>query len=277
MRVGIFGHPLSHSLAPRLFARIFELAGLPLDVELFPTGDHESVQEIMSNRDVDFASVLSPLKRDVLRHVDYVDDDARKFDAADWLRREGYMLAGGLCARRAIWRFLDRRSDEIREMAVAAVAGYGVAATSVMDVLYEFGISRFLMLAREPMRALPTADRLLELGLNVEVWPERIGELSEELPCDVFVNATPVGLWPKTDGLIIPPRVIKGAAYVLDLNYRPHPTRLVREAEKLGIHAETGSELLVHKSLLQVESWTGKDFSSEFEALCDFIREEAAE
>ena len=277
MKLGLFGYPLSHSLAPRLFAKLSERTGIPLEVELFPTSSHESIPEIMGEKGIDFASVLSPLKRGVLSHVDYVDDDARKFEAVDWLRRDGYQLTGGLCVRKAMRMFVESRADAIRELDVVAVAGYGVAAVSAVDVLFEFGLSRFLLLAREPMRALAAASKLEELGIGVEVWPERLGELTEELSCDLFVNATPVGLWPKTDDLAVPPRVFKGSAYVLDLNYRPYPTRLVREAGKLGIRADTGVELFVHKSLLQAESWLDVDLSGEFGALCEFVKEEAAE
>jgi len=276
MKIGIFGYPLSHSLAPRLFAKISELAGVQIETELFPTSDVNTLLETIEDKNLSAASISAPLKGEAIKHLDYVDADARRFDVADWIKREGSMLTGGLSVRRAISGFFEEQSENVENFDVATIAGYGVASAATMDVLGEFGIRRFLIISREPMRALASTQWLSDWGFNIEIWPEKIGEVTEELNGDVFINATPTGRWPKADELVIPPRAIKQFRYVLDFNYRPHPTRLVKEAQALSIPADTGLKIFLRKSLLQMDSWLGLDLQDKFDELLKFLVEEAA-
>lgn len=275
MKTGLFGYPLSFSLAPKLFAKISELAKVQLEAELFPTSDIGSLLETLENKNVGAASILAPLKGEIVKHLDYVDDDARKFDVADWLKREGSVLIGGLAVRGAISGFFDEQGDKVENCDVAAIAGYGTATAAAIDALSGLGLRRFLIVSREPERASANVRRLLEMGFDVEVWQEKIGEVTEELSGDVFVNATPVGRWHNANELVLPPKAIKNFRYVVDLNYRPHPTRLVREAVSLSIPADTGLEIFLRKSLLQIEAWLNLKLWDKFDELLDFLKEEA--
>lgn len=275
MKIGLFGYPLSFSLAPKLFAKISEEANVQLKTVLFPTSDIDSLLETLDSKDIRVASILSPLKGEIVKHLDYVDDDARRFDAADWIRREDSILVGGLAARGAILGFFDEHKDKVENCDVAAIAGYGVAATAAIDVLSELGLRRFLIVSNKPERAHANVRRLLEMGFDVEVWHERIGEITEDLSGDIFINATPVGRWLNSDELVIPPKVIKNFRYVLDMNYRPHPTRLVKEAISLSIPADTGLEIFLRKSLLQVEAWISLKLWDRFNELLSFLKGEA--
>jgi shikimate dehydrogenase len=46
---------------------------------------------------------------------------------------------------------------------------------------------------------------------------------------------------------------------VLDLVYRPTPTRLVRDAHACGALAQGGASMLLMQAVLSFELWTGRD------------------
>jgi shikimate dehydrogenase len=74
---------------------------------------------------------------------------------------------------------------------------------------------------------------------------------------DVLVNATPIGtlsdVSPLDAGLLRPDLA------VLDLVYRPSPTRLVRDARSAGAVAVDGAGVLLRQAALSFTLWTGID------------------
>jgi shikimate dehydrogenase len=72
---------------------------------------------------------------------------------------------------------------------------------------------------------------------------------------DLLVNATPVGTG--IDESPVPASLLHPGLAVLDLVYRPSPTRLVRDARVLGAPAQAGASVLLGQGWRSLELWLG--------------------
>ena len=81
-----------------------------------------------------------------------------------------------------------------------------------------------------------------------------IARLPNEIAAaDLLVNATPVGTG--SDESPVPAQLLRADLSVLDLVYRPSPTRLVREARAAGALAESGAAILLGQAWRSLELW----------------------
>jgi shikimate dehydrogenase len=71
------------------------------------------------------------------------------------------------------------------------------------------------------------------------------------------VNATPVGMEPKVEGIPIDPGLLARYQLVMDIVYKPLETRLLREARARGCLTIDGLQMLIHLATAQFERWTG--------------------
>ncbi len=83
-----------------------------------------------------------------------------------------------------------------------------------------------------------------------------LGRLVAEVgAADLLVNATPVGT--ASEQSLVPAELLRPELAVLDLVYRPSPTRLVREARAAGARAESGDGILLGQAWRSLELWLG--------------------
>ena len=80
---------------------------------------------------------------------------------------------------------------------------------------------------------------------------------------DLLINATPVGMYPKTNNCPVSESVIANCGYVFDAIYNPTKTKLIQTAEKLGITAVGGMSMLVLQAVVAHEIWDGDSYTQE--------------
>jgi shikimate dehydrogenase len=76
---------------------------------------------------------------------------------------------------------------------------------------------------------------------------------AEIATADLLVNASPVGTG--TDESPVAADLLRSDLAVLDLVYRPSPTRLARDARAAGGVAESGAAILLGQAWRSLELW----------------------
>ena len=99
--------------------------------------------------------------------------------------------------------------------------------------------ARLHVRSRDPQRARAFAEWATSRGAIARVATN--GE-----PCDLIINATPLGL-NRSDPLPLSPTLVSGARAALDLVYAPGETSWVRALRDVGLAASDGRELLVEQ------------------------------
>lgn len=232
----LLGHGIAYSASPAMMAAAFSALELPHRYVLADiTGDEvPAVVEGLRSSDAGGANVTVPHKAAVAALMDEISDVAREADAVNTVVREGDRLVGHNTDMPATVEAIERlRPDGVRH---ALILGAGGVSRAVQLALRKVGVERSTVLRRSDG--------------SIERLPEVIAE------ADLVVNATPIGTG--ADETLVSVELLRQDLAVLDLVYRPSPTRLVREARSIGAPAEAGAAILLGQAWRSLELWLGR-------------------
>ena len=228
--IRLLGENISYSASPAMHGAAFDALGLAHDYELVDVTAEDLPQAVAALRDegVLGANVTVPHKAAVLDLLDEVEIGARVAGAVNTIVNRDGRLIGSNTDIPAI-------ADEIRRVRQAprqaVVLGAGGAARAVAWALSGIGAAQPVMVSRG-------------------MWPE-LAELLAD--ADLLVNATPVGT--NSDESPVDKALLHTRLAVLDLVYRPSPTRLVHDARACGLEARAGAGVLLGQGWRSLEAW----------------------
>lgn len=230
-RVVLLGHHIGYSASPALHASAFAALDLDATYELADVAPDELADAVDALRGSDRlgANVTQPHKLAVCGLVDALDADVDRLGAANTIVRDGDRLVAHNTDLEAV-------REELRDIGPAGsalVLGTGGAARAVVAALDDLGVPT-TTIGRAGWAALP--GRVAEAALLVHATP--IGTASDETP--------------------VPAELLRADLAVLDLVYRPTPSRLVREARAAGAAARGGAGMLLRQAAASFELWTGR-------------------
>jgi len=229
----LLGHGIAYSASPAMMSAAFGALGMPHRYVLadVPAEDVAAAVAALRAADAGGANVTVPHKAAVAAQMDDLSDVAREAGAVNTVVREDGRLIGHNTDFPATVDAIERlRPDGIRH---ALLLGAGGASRAVQLALRKAGADRITVLRR--------SDGSIE-------------QLAEEIAsADLVVNATPIGTG--ADESLVPAPLLRPDLAVLDLVYRPSPTRLVREAREAGAPAEAGGAILLGQAWRSLELW----------------------
>jgi shikimate dehydrogenase len=227
----LLGQDIGYSASPAMHNAAFAALGMDVRFELRDVGPSDLWREVDALREGDRigANVTKPHKIAVIEMVDELGPEVQRLGAANTIVRVGYRLVARNTDLPAIAAELPPRVMR------AVILGSGGAARAAIAALRAGGCQQILVLDRERMANLP-------------------GALST---ADLVINATPIGT--DSDETPIGAHLLRPDLKVLDLVYRPSPTRLVREARAVGAQARSGAGMLLRQAAASFTLWTGRE------------------
>lgn len=249
--LAVIGHPIAHSLSPRLHAAALAAAGRRGAYAAYDVAPADLGAAVRGLAALGFrgANVTVPHKEAVLACCDEVDGSAAAVGAANTLRFAGGRVrafntdgAGFLAA------LADAVPGWSASGRAAWILGAGGAARAVAFALREAGAARIRIVNRTPARA-----GALMAALGAAAAPDLELEMA-----DLLVNCTTVGMAPGgaaspfADFAALPPPCV-----VYDLVYRPQRTAFLRAARAQGLRAVGGLGMLAHQAALAYGIWFG--------------------
>jgi shikimate dehydrogenase len=254
----VIGHPVVHSLSPRLHQAAYRALALDWAYLAFDVSSASLEGAVTGASALGFVglSVTMPHKEAAAHLATRRSPIVRKLGAANTLSLSGRQIVAdntdgeGLVAdlRQGVsFEPSDRR---------CAVIGAGGAARAVVVALAEAGASEVLVVNRTPSRAFQAATLVPGRG--------RVARPEELDAADLVVNATPVGMLAdsargglSSDEVYIDASRFGSGQLVVDLVYDPPVTEWLAKAAANGARIRGGLGMLVHQAALQVEIWTG--------------------
>ena len=231
----LLGHGIAYSASPAMMAAAFGVLELPHRYVLadVPAEEVSATVAALRRSDAGGANVTVPHKAAVAEEMDELSDVARAAEAVNTVVRDGEWLIGHNTDFPATVEAIERlRPAGVRH---ALLLGAGGVSRAVQLALRKVGVERLTVLRR--------SDGSIQ----------RLGEVIGE--ADLVVNATPIGTG--ADESLVPAELLRPDLAVLDLVYRPSPTRLVREARAIGAPAEAGAAILLGQAWRSLELWLG--------------------
>ncbi len=232
----LLGEGIAYSASPAMMAAAFGALDLPHRYVLADIGAGEVAAAVAALRSEETggANVTVPHKAAVAALMDEVSDVAHEAQAINTVVRDGGRLIGHNTDMPATVEAIERLCPG--GPGHALVLGAGGVSRAVQLALHRLGVERVTVLRRSD---------------------GSIGRLPRVIAgADLVVNATPVGTG--ADETLVPAELLRPDLAVLDLVYRPSPTRLVREARDVGAPAEAGAGILLGQAWRSLELWLGR-------------------
>jgi len=268
MRLGLIGHPLGHSLSPKIHAAALEACGLQGEYTLFPIApdDMQGLKELlarMRHGEIHGLNVTIPHKQNVIPLLDELAPTAQTIGAVNTISLCNGKLVGDNTDAPGFLADLggltgshhDRKAaHQTSEVSKALVLGAGGSARAVVYALVHAGWDVTLS-ARRPEQAQALASNY---HLPIYQFPIPNLQPTNFPTFNLLVNTTPLGMAPNVDTSPWPDHLpFPKDAAVYDLVYNPRETKLVRDARAQGLPARTGLGMLIEQAALAFEIWTG--------------------
>ncbi len=252
MKLGLIGEVLGHSVSPVIHEKLFQKIKKDSTYELIeiPKADFEKrLPEVLAA--YDGLNVTIPYKLDVIPFLDEVSREAATIGAVNTIAKVGGKRKGFNTDYIGFQRTVHKIHAQVAgEKAV--VLGHGGASRAIIQCLYDEGAKEIAIASRHP--ADVDADFLA-------FTKERNGKIIsyEELEASdggyLLVNATPVGMHPKTGVSPVSADFTARFPKVIDIIYNPKETKLLADAK--GEKAN-GMYMLVMQAIAAEEIWMGE-------------------
>lgn len=256
---GLIGYPLSHSLSPLMHNQAFAVAGInavylpfPVQPDLF-----SSVVNAAKTLGIQGFNVTIPYKEMIIPYLDEVDQEAGQCGSVNLvIIKEGRTLGFNTDGI----GFLDSlRQEGHQPSGLAVILGAGGAARALGYTLAMNG-SQTVFVNRTLPRAQQLAQEIISLT-GQESWAiDYGGQVNEYLGrANLVVNTTPLGMFPDIDKM---PDIdlyrVDSKAKICDIIYNPVFTRLLKEAQDLGLRTMSGIGMFVNQGARSWELLIGK-------------------
>ena len=259
-RFGLLGYPLGHSLSPWIHQRIMEIAGIPGEYKLYPLKPEELASDLPKLlASLDGSNCTIPYKESIIPYLQGCAPCAAAYGAVNTVHgRVGYNTDGiGFAACEV----------PLKGRSVCILGAGGVARVFALEAV-RAGAREISILARTPQRAEALVQDVKAHGYSNIL---ALGPEAGPVNCDICLNGTPVGMWPKVRGLPAENQELKVGEGVFDGIYNPTATRFLLQAKGQGIWAKGGLQMLFEQALAAQKIWNPEvDFqawSSELAAL----------
>ena len=251
---GVMGHPVAHSLSPRLHNFWLDRYGIDGAYVPLPVAPEHFAAALRALATLGFAgvNVTVPHKEAAFAAADEADPAARRLGAVNMITfadgrivarsTDGYGFLENLRAALPGWSAHGKR---------AVVLGAGGAARAVVAALIDEGATVGVVnRTRSRAEALTAA-----LGGTAIDWARRAQALDG---ADLLVNTTLLGMAGK-DALDLDLAALPKGAIVNDIVYAPLETPLLAAAKGRGNRVVDGLGMLLHQARPAFAAWFGRE------------------
>lgn len=255
----VIGYPLGHTMSPYIHSEFFKLKGTNAEYKSLQISPENLTNEIDNLKMLDGFNITIPHKSKIIPFLDSLDPAARLYGAVNTVKRENNKYFG---YNTDAYGFLNGvKSSGLQIGGKVYIYGYGGVARTIAFECLKNGCEVTLGV-REGLqdRAIPLQTEIEE-KLNKTVAIKEIYNLTEKY--DLFINATPVGMYPNADNCPLMEEQITLFGGVYDTIYNPQKTLLLEYAQKNNIKCGSGLSMLVYQAARAQEIWLGTSFTKE--------------
>jgi len=232
---GLLGEKLGHSYSPVIHERLggyeyplYEIS--PCDLDAF-----------MTEKKFDGVNVTIPYKQAVMRYCASLSAEANSIGSVNTIIKDKDGLLHGYNTDCHGFRVMLQRGNIDPEGKKILVLGGGGSSKTVIYVLSELGAREIITISRK--------------GEN------NYTNISRHYDVQIIVNTTPVGMYPGNGESPVHLDEFKQLEGAADLIYNPMRTKLLLDAERLGIPRVNGLAMLVCQAEAASRLFLGMDFS----------------
>ncbi len=254
----LIGYPLGHSLSPQIHERLFSLTGTAAHYEKTEISPEQLTEKYDYLSSLRGFNVTIPHKLAIIDFCDRLDSGAARYGSVNCVKvgeeRVGYNtdVLGFVKSIELMGAKLD--SDVLligcggvgRMIAIETALSGGRLTISVLDS------------DREKAEAVKKEITAMKPDARVEIIGSPVNDSDKR--CDLLINATPIGMFPKTENMPCGEALLEKVNFVFDVVYNPKETFLTKKAREKGAKAMNGMAMLVLQAAAAHEIWYGASF-----------------
>ena len=229
MDYGLIGEKLGHSYSKDIHEMLADYT-----YDLCPL-TKEEFAEFMEKKEFKSINVTIPYKRDVIPYLYEMDDNAKAIGAVNTIVNKDGKLYGHNTDFSGFMYMLKKHDIDVAGKK-CLVLGDGGASKAVVAVLKKMGASEVIIVDIIKTETAITYDECFEKHTDAQF----------------IANASPVGMYPKCDASPVDLTRFPKCEAVADVIYNPLQTKLVAQAEELGMKGVNGLEMLVAQRFMQL-------------------------
>lgn len=226
MTYGCIGEKLTHSFSKEIHSKIADY-----DYELLELAE-DSLPELLTSPKFRAINVTIPYKEKVIPYLSYIDEGAQAIGAVNTVVNKGGKLYGYNTDFYGMSALISRLGVDISGKKVV-ILGTGGTSKTALAVATHLGAKEVFRVSRRSGEGVITYDDLYKLHTDAQV----------------IINTTPVGMYPKNNGLCVEIDKFPALSLCVDAVYNPLRTPFILEAMKRGIPAEGGLYMLVAQAV----------------------------
>ena len=239
MEYGLIGEKLGHS-----FSKIIHEKLADYTYELCPLAKDE-LDAFMTAKQFKAINVTIPYKQDVIPHCDVLDDSAKRIGVVNTIVNRDGKLFGYNTDFAGFLYNLNAHGITLKDKKVM-ICGSGGTCKTVTAVAEYMGAKEILVVSRSNKENAVTYE-----------------ECIRHKDVDVVVNASPKGMYPDNGESPLDLSNFPNCKAVVDVIYNPLKTRLLQQAEQLGMKAVNGLEMLVAQAKFAVEHFLSTEIEND--------------
>ena len=244
-KYGLIGYPLGHSFSIDYFNNKFLSEQIDAEYINFEITNVKDLKHVLNdNPELCGLNVTLPFKMDVIPLLDSLTDNARNIGAVNVIkfRKGGFFTKLHLEGHNSdITGFKQSLEPMLKEThRKALILGTGGASKAIFHGLKQLGLESLLVSRTQECNSITYS----------EITPEIMGDHT------VIVNATPLGMYPKTDTCPdIPYQCLTPEHILYDLIYNPDHTLFMKKGKEAGAVVKNGLEMLLLQAFISWEIW----------------------
>lgn len=266
--LGLIGSPVGHSGSPAMYNYSFQKLGLDYAYLAFDIKVEEVPKAIEAIRTLKMrgCNVTMPCKNEAAKYMDELSPAARIIGAVNTIVNDNGKLTGHITDGQGFVNNLRDNGVEVAGKKLVVCGGGGAATAIQVQCALEGAkeISIFNIKDDFFERTLQTAEKIKNEKPDCVVQVFDIADsekMREEIAsCDIFVNATIVGMKPmENESIVKDTSMFRPGLIVCDAVYNPKETKMLKEAKEAGCTCIGGQGMLVWQGAAAFTLYTGQE------------------
>ena len=261
----LIGYPLGHSLSPQIHTRLLQLSGVEGGYEKLEIPPEELTGSFEKLSGFSGFNITIPHKVAIMDYCDRLDEGAKRYRSVNCVKN-GEEKVGYNTDVLGFTKSIEMLGASLSGKVLLIGCG-GVGRMMAIETALSGGELTIAALESDRALAEKVMAEIAEMKPDAKVnavyidggfSPDNFGG---EMPkFDLLINASPVGMYPKTDRMACTPEVLDKVSYVFDAVYNPKVTLLAKTAREKGAKAMTGMAMLVLQAAAAHEIWNNAHF-----------------
>ena len=254
----LIGYPLGHSMSPMIHERLFALKGRDACYDLTEIAPEELAEKAESLKAYKGFNITIPHKQSIIPFLDEIGESARRYQSVNCVVNDGGKLIGYNTDCDGFLRSVEKYPMDGR---VLLIGCGGVGRMMAIEAARSGADLTIGIIPCDKERAALLTEEILAMKPDAKIRTVLTSTLDESF--DVILNASPVGMYPKTDACPVSDALIEKCSYVFDVIYNPVETLLMKKARAYGKTAIGGSAMLVLQAVKAHEIWNNDFYTDE--------------